>query len=105
MVSDKQDREGQGRPRAPEGAGRLLLSLLATVTGNLFLLLGTTVMATCTVLTGWIPLPRGGRVFFLWARWWSKLLLLASGVRVRAEHQTPLPRDGVYVFLSNHQSL
>ena len=80
-------------------------SLLATVFGNLFLLLGTFVLATCTLLTGWIPLPGGGRVFFFWARLWSRLVLLTSGVRWRVEHLASLDRRRTYVFLSNHQSL
>jgi len=93
---------GAAAARSP---ARALSGLLATVSGNLFLLFGTLVLAVCTVATGWIPLPRGGRLFFFWARFWSRLLLLFSGVRVRAEHLAPLPRDKTYVFLSNHQSL
>src|SRR5690606_36931779 len=80
-------------------------SLLATVSGNLYLVVGTLVFAILTVLTGWIPLPRGGRMFFLWARWWSRLLLLSSGVRLRVEREVALDRGQAYVFLANHQSL
>ena len=87
------------------GASDGLGGLLATVFGNLYLVLGTTFFAVATVLSGWLPLPRGGRMFFLWARWWSQLLLLSSGVRWRAEHVTPLDRRQAYVFLANHQSL
>jgi 1-acyl-sn-glycerol-3-phosphate acyltransferase len=83
------------------GAG----SLLASLTGNGFLVLGTFVLAVCTLLTGWIPLPRGGRVFFFWARLWSRLVLLTSGVRARAERLAQLDPRRTYVFLSNHQSL
>jgi 1-acyl-sn-glycerol-3-phosphate acyltransferase len=130
MLSDMQDRE----PRADGGAAaggaaapaatppvpavsattpaasattalRFLASLVATVTGNLYLLVGTTGFAIVTVLTGWIPLPHGSRFFFVLARWWSRLLLLSSGVRVRSEQLVPFSPDQVYVFLSNHQSL
>lgn len=97
-----------GNPQAGAAASspaRPLASLLATVSGNLFLVAGTLSLAVFTITTGWIPLPRGGRVFFFWARLWSRLLLLFSGVRVRAEQEAPLSRDQVYVFLSNHQSL
>jgi 1-acyl-sn-glycerol-3-phosphate acyltransferase len=90
---------------AASSPARVLASLLATVSGNLYLVLGTISLAAFTIGTGWIPLPRGGRVFFFWARLWSRLLLLFSGVRVRAEQEAPLSRDRVYVFLSNHQSL
>ena len=85
----------------PAGLG----GVLATVGGNTYLVLGTTVFAVLRVLTGWIPLPAGGRMFFLWARWWSQLLLLFSGVRWRVELDAPLSRQQVYVFLANHQSL
>ncbi|HXT20811.1 MAG TPA: lysophospholipid acyltransferase family protein [Thermoanaerobaculia bacterium] len=84
---------------------RLLASLLFTATGNLYLVFGTTFFTFLTIAVGWIPLPRGGRVFFWLARWWSRLLLWSSGVLVRAEWDVTLPRDGLYVFLSNHQSL
>ena len=86
-----------------EGGG--VASLLATVTGNAFLVLGTFVFAVFTVLTGWIPLPRGGRMFFFWGRHWGRLVLLTSGVRWEAEHLAALDRRTTYVFLSNHQSL
>lgn len=99
--ADQEPAHADLAPRRRAGLG----SLLATLSGNLFLVLGTLPMAAACVLTGWIPLPRGGRVFFLWARWWSRLLLLSSGVRVRRELSTPLDRGGAYVFLSNHQSL
>jgi 1-acyl-sn-glycerol-3-phosphate acyltransferase len=84
---------------------RYVASLVATVTGNVYLLLGTTVFTFLTIATGWIPLPHGSRFFFVLARWWSTLLLWSSGVLVRAELRAPLARDQVYVFLSNHQSL
>jgi 1-acyl-sn-glycerol-3-phosphate acyltransferase len=96
------ERPGGPRPEAPASG---LGSALATVGGNGFLLVGTAILAVCTVLTGWIPLPRGGRLFFFWARWWSRLLLRFSGVRWRAEHAAPLARGQAYVFLANHQSL
>jgi 1-acyl-sn-glycerol-3-phosphate acyltransferase len=98
---------------APQGAAgeaassplRFLLSLLFTVTGNFYLLFGTTFFTFVTIAIGWIPLPRGGRVFFWLARWWSSLLLLSSGVLWRVERTAPLDRSQRYVFLSNHQSL
>ena len=84
-----------------KGDGGGLAVLLATLAGNAFLLLGTLVLATCTLLTGWIPLPGGGRVFFFWARLWGRLVLLTSGVRWRAEHLVALDRpelDGLWVL-------
>ena len=98
MLSDGPQRD------APSPA-RYLASLLATVSGNLYLVLGTTFFAVLTLSVGWVPLRRGGRVFFLLARWWSRLLLLFSGVRLRVERLAVLDPLQPYVFLSNHQSL
>jgi 1-acyl-sn-glycerol-3-phosphate acyltransferase len=80
-------------------------SLVATVVGNVYLVVGTLVLTLATLLTGWIPLPGGSRLFYFWARLWSRLLLLTSGVRVTAEHLAALDPRRAYVFLSNHQSL
>jgi len=109
MLSESQDRdrEAGGGPPAAGGSSPLhfLLSLLFTVTGNLYLVFGTVFFAILSTSTGWIPLPHGGRFWFVWARWWSRLLLWSSGVIVRVEQLAPLDRRQVYVFLSNHQSL
>jgi 1-acyl-sn-glycerol-3-phosphate acyltransferase len=85
--------------------GGALAGCLGTVCGNLFLVFGTLVCATGAVTTGWIPLPGGGKLFFFWARLWSRLLLVSSGVRWRSEVAVPLDRRQTYVFLANHQSL
>jgi 1-acyl-sn-glycerol-3-phosphate acyltransferase len=87
------------------GSAGSLATALATVGGNLYLVLGTLVLTLCTLLTGWIPLPRGGRVFYVWARLWSRLLLLTSGVRWQVQRLAPLDPRRAYVFLCNHQSL
>jgi 1-acyl-sn-glycerol-3-phosphate acyltransferase len=108
MLSESQDRDretGGEPPGAGASALRFLLSLVFTATGNLYLLFGTTFFAVLSTTTGWIPLPHGGRFWFVVARWWSRLLLWSSGVLVRVEHLAPLERDQVYVFLCNHQSL
>src|SRR5262245_15190334 len=90
-------------PKEAKGGG--LASLVATVTGNVYLVAGTLVLTLCTLLTGWIPLPGGSRVFYFWARLWSRLLLITSGVRVQTERLAQLDPRRAYVFLSNHQSL
>jgi 1-acyl-sn-glycerol-3-phosphate acyltransferase len=109
MLSESQERD-RGADGGPSAAGsasplRFLASLVFTVTGNLYLVFGTVFFAIVSTATGWIPLPHGGRFWFVWARWWSRLLLWSSGVIVRVEQLAPLDRRQVYVFLSNHQSL
>ncbi len=82
----------------------------ATITGNLYLVLGTFVFSVLTILVSILP-PRG-----LWtyrvARLWAQGLLLASWIPLRrtrpgapaAASGPALPPAGS-VFLVNHQSL
>lgn len=74
----------------------------ATVVGNAYLLLGTLLFGTLAVLTGWIPLR--GRLFYLWARLWSRGLLAANGLRLETTGGSSLD-VGPVVFMANHQSL
>ena len=85
------------------GAGARIAGLVATLTGNLFLVLGTIFFATSSVLLGWLP-PRG-RWVHLMARGWSRGLLWASGAGLETRFEAPLPADRGYVYMSNHQSL
>lgn len=77
--------------------------VFTTLTGNLFLVLGSFVFGWIAVLLGWIP-PRGSWTFGL-ARLWSRGMLTASCVRVDVEYSPGLEPGGRYVFLCNHQSL
>jgi 1-acyl-sn-glycerol-3-phosphate acyltransferase len=81
----------------------LWLTALATLTGNLFLVAGSGILGTITILAGWIP-PRGKWAFAV-MRIWSSGLLAASGVRVEVRYAPELEPGRSYVFLSNHQSL
>lgn len=79
------------------------LTVLATFTGNLFLVLGSFILSILAVLVGWIP-PRGSWMFGL-ARIWSRCLLTASALRVETRYDPALEPGRSYVFLCNHQSL
>lgn len=81
----------------------LWLTALATFTGNLFLLVGSTLLAVVTLLVAWIP-PRGTWSFAV-MRIWSSSVLGASLVRVEVRYAPELAPGKSYVFLSNHQSL
>jgi hypothetical protein len=59
----------------------LWLTVLATVTGNAFLVLGSAILAVVTIAVSWIP-PRGSWSFGV-IRIWSNALLAASFVRSR----------------------
>jgi 1-acyl-sn-glycerol-3-phosphate acyltransferase len=76
---------------------------LATLTGNLYLVAGSLIMATLSLLFGFLP-PRGAWVFAI-ARLWAAALLKASGIRVRVARDAALDPAGNYLFLPNHQSL
>ena len=76
---------------------------LASVVGNLYLVLGTVFFATVALLVGWLP-PRGNMVYRV-ARVWSRFLLFFCGVRADAEFETELDPDGRYIYMANHQSL
>jgi 1-acyl-sn-glycerol-3-phosphate acyltransferase len=76
---------------------------VATVSGNAFLVLGTAVLAVLAMAVAWIP-PRGNWTFAI-AKIWSRGLLAAAAVRVRAEADPALDPRASYVFLANHQSL
>jgi len=76
-------------------------TLLATVSGNLFLVLGSLFFGTIATLFGWLP-PRGNITFWC-ARAWSHGLLWASGVRIKKEFAEPLP-PGPFIFMANHRS-
>lgn len=79
------------------------LTVLATFTGNLFLVLGSLILSILAVLVSWIP-PRGNWTFGT-ARIWARCLLTASAVRAEARYDPALEPGRSYVFLCNHQSL
>lgn len=76
---------------------------LTTLTGNLFLVLGSFVLGWISILVSWLP-PRGSWMFAL-CRLWGRLLLTASWVRVEARYDPALAPGASYVFLANHQSM
>jgi 1-acyl-sn-glycerol-3-phosphate acyltransferase len=76
---------------------------LATLTGNLFLVLGSLLLGFVAMVASVLP-PRGNWTYAV-ARLWSASLLRASAVRVEARFAAPLEPKTSYVFLANHQSL
>jgi 1-acyl-sn-glycerol-3-phosphate acyltransferase len=91
------------RPQTPAAPPPAWLTLFATLTGNLFLVLGSAVLGVLAILVSWVP-PRGNWVCAI-ARLWSSSLLAASCVRVEVHREAPLDPGASYIFLSNHQSL
>jgi 1-acyl-sn-glycerol-3-phosphate acyltransferase len=63
-----------------------------------------------TIVLGFVSLTsslfdRRGNTAHRCARTWSWLILVTTGVRVRVRGLDRVPRDGAYVFVSNHQSI
>jgi 1-acyl-sn-glycerol-3-phosphate acyltransferase len=83
--------------------GGTLSAIVATVGGNLYLIVATVVFSTVALLLCWLP-PRGRWVFRV-ARVWSRGLLLASGVRLTTAFETELDPEASYIYMANHQSL
>lgn len=76
-------------------------TVVATISGNLFLVAGSLFFGTIASVLGWLP-PRGN-VMYWSACAWSRGLLWASGVRVTHHFAEPLPRRP-FVFMANHRS-
>ncbi len=100
----------QDRDSPTPERGSLLLTLVATITGNLYLLVGTMFFSIVSILVAPIP-PRGN-----WtnraARAWAKGLLWSSWIRLEVRSPPAGPgRAGVpgandrFVIMANHQSL
>ncbi len=95
---------GVSAGEAPAEARRVRLpGWWTTVTGNLYLVLGTLVFGLLALPAGPLP-PRGDWVFSM-SKLWSWGLLAASGVRVRRSFRQRLAPEGGYIFLANHQSM
>ncbi|HYH44959.1 MAG TPA: lysophospholipid acyltransferase family protein [Thermoanaerobaculia bacterium] len=79
-----------------------LAAAVTTVTGNLYLVLGTVIMSLMALLVALVP-PRTAWSFAV-ARLWSGGLLRASGVRLAVRYDAALEPGRSYVYLANHQS-
>ena len=81
LATDSAGASCAGAPpqRAGRASGRLRTAV-ATVGGNLFLVLGTPLFATAAILAALVP-PLGSRVHGV-ARTWAKFLLAASLLRL-----------------------
>lgn len=78
-------------------------ALLATICGNVFLVVGSFLFGALAAAAALLP-PRG-RYSFPVARGWARGLLGASGVRLRVFGFPDAARGRPVVFMANHQSL
>ena len=91
------------RDRASASSGAGVAGLVTTVTGNLYLIVGTIFFSSLGLLFGWLP-PRG-RWVNLMARAWSRGLLWAAGARLETRFAAPLESHQPCIYMANHQSL
>ena len=85
------------------GPATFLSKGLATVAGNLYLVVASLVLGVVTIAVSWLP-PRG-RWSLAVTRLWSAGLLRISGVRLTVRRGAELDPGASYVYLVNHQSL
>lgn len=76
---------------------------LATLTGNLYLVVGTLVCSTLALVAALVP-PRGRWMHYV-SRAWARGVLATSFIRLEVERGAPIGGDGRAVYLANHQSL
>lgn len=94
--------ESAHRARTGRRGGRLA-TVVATITGNLFLFFGTLLFGVVGVAVSFVP-PRGHHTFTV-ARVWARCVLASAGVRVRSRSLARLDPAASHIFLANHQSL
>lgn len=82
---------------------RTLGIILATLGGNLYIVVGSAIFGSLAILGSWTP--AGHRWVFWMARLWSRGLLAASGLRLEVSSRPVLDPSRAFVFMPNHQSL
>jgi 1-acyl-sn-glycerol-3-phosphate acyltransferase len=80
----------------------ILATGLATITGNVYLVIGGLVFGLLTITLGLLLPP--GRVFRFMGRWYGRTTLWACGVRLHATFEEDLSK-GNFILMPNHQSL
>ena len=61
----------------------------------------TVALSTLSFIT--YPLDRNGNIVHIYARWWAKIQLLVSGVRVKVKGLEHIGNEPAYIYMSNHQ--
>ena len=78
-------------------------TILATLCGNAYLVVGTLVFATLACIAG--LLDRSGNTTFRIAQIWSRGIALTSGLRLESEVAQGVDSNRPVVYMANHQSL
>lgn len=65
------------------------------------IVMSTVALSTLAFIT--FPLDRNGNIVHHYARWWAKIQLLVSGVRVKVMGLEHIGSEPSYIYMSNHQ--
>jgi 1-acyl-sn-glycerol-3-phosphate acyltransferase len=65
------------------------------------ILISTVGLSTLVFIT--FPFDRNGNIIHHYARWWAKIQLLVSGVKVKVSGLEHLDKENPYIYMSNHQ--
>ena len=83
----------------------ILVYLLATLSLTITAILVTVVIGgSCVIAALFDVKDRAGSVYDLAPRWWSKIVLFATGVRVRKHNYERAEIGKAHIFVSNHIS-
>jgi len=79
------------------------VTVIATVIGNLYLVLGTLFFSILACVAGLID--RSGDSTFRVGRIWSQGIVLTSGLRLKCSYSAALDTTRPVIYMANHQSL
>jgi 1-acyl-sn-glycerol-3-phosphate acyltransferase len=65
------------------------------------IVISTVGLSTLVFIT--FPFDRNGNIIHHYARWWAKIQLLVSGVKVKVSGLEHLDKENPYIYMSNHQ--
>ncbi len=65
------------------------------------IVVSTTGLSTLAFIT--FPFDRAGNIVHHYARWWAKIQLLVSGVRVKVKGLEYLDKKNPFIYMANHQ--
>ncbi|HEX2721720.1 MAG TPA: lysophospholipid acyltransferase family protein [Gemmatimonadaceae bacterium] len=83
----------------------IILSILATISLAIVAPLATLVIGSACMLAALVRIPdRAGSPYDFLPRWWSKVVLFMTGVRVVVHNRERLADGKPHIFVANHMS-
>lgn len=91
------------QPSSPAQLPHPWKTVVSTVLGNFVLVVATVVLGSVATVVGWFP-PRGVGMFIV-GRWWSRIWMWSTGVKISSRGADALDPSRGYIFMANHQSM